>query len=416
MASSWRAKGWPRLLPINVVVSTNFRCNFRCLSCNVYERKVTELTADEWARVFESMGPTPTWMTFSGGEPFIRRDLPDIILSAIHHCQPAIVNIPTNGWYTRQVLAGVERICKSSPDTQLVINLSFDHHVPERHDVLRGAEGSWKRLIATYTGLRALDLPNLTVGVHTVVSDQNEDDFPEIAQGLARLGADSYIAEPAEERVELQTIATGISPRAAKFAVAAEAVLEVEDQAHGTVANMARALREEYYERVTSFLAGDNEAMPVCHAGFQSVHIVADGDVWSCCVLSRSFGNLRDNDFDFPRVWFSDAAEEFRDWMRERRCACPLANAAYTNLLAEPRSAGRIAAGVARGPGRRPPVGTAAGVAGAAGAASATGQPALVAAARHDGPGGEPRGRDEGRDQRGDQAGSGGQGGTSARS
>ena len=295
------------------------------------------------------MGQAPTWMTFSGGEPFLRGDLGTIICSAIEHCRPAIVNIPTNGWFTDRVLAGVEEICTTHPDTQLVINLSFDHHVPERHDTIRGAPGSWVRLMDTFAGLRALDLPNLTVGVHTVVSDRNEDDFPAVARGLAELGADSYIAEPAEERVELQTLDTGITPRSARFAAAAEAVLEAEQAASGTVAGMARSLRTEYYERVTRLLGGEADAMPVCHAGFLSVHVVADGDVWSCCVLARSFGNLRDADFDFPTVWFSEAAEEFRAWMRERRCACPLANAAYTSLLAEPGAAGRIAAGVVRG-------------------------------------------------------------------
>ncbi|HEX2047756.1 MAG TPA: radical SAM protein [Acidimicrobiales bacterium] len=333
-----------------MTISTNFRCNFKCQTCNVYDRKVKELEADEWAQVFKSMGTAPAWMTFSGGEPFLRKDLPDIIISAIETCHPVVVNIPTNGWFTERVLKGVERICAASPDTQLVINLSIDHHVPERHDTIRGAPGSWPRLMKTLTGLRALDLPNLTVGVHTVVSDKNEHDFPEISKGLAALGADSYIAEPAEERVELQTIGTGITPRSTTFATAAAAVLENEEEASGTVARMARSLRGEYYERVTRFLGGDAEAMPVCHAGFLSVHVVADGDVWSCCVLSRSFGNLRDHDFDFKKVWFSEAAEEFRTWMRERRCACPLANAAYTNMLAEPAAASRMAAGMVRRP------------------------------------------------------------------
>lgn len=312
----------------------------------MYERKVVELEAAEWAKVFESMGTAPAWMTFSGGEPFLRKDLPDIIISAIEICRPNIVNIPTNGWFTERVLKGVERICRASPETQLVINLSIDHHIPERHDEIRGAPGSWPRLMRTLTGLRALDLPNLTVGVHTVVSDKNQQDFPAISEGLAALGADSYIAEPAEERVELQTLNTGITPPGTAFAVAAAAVLKNEEAATGTVARMARSLRGEYYERVTRFLDGDEEAMPVCHAGFLSVHIGADGDVWSCCVLSRSFGNLRDVDFDFKKAWFSDKAEEFRTWMRERRCACPLANAAYTNMLAEPAAASRMAGGM----------------------------------------------------------------------
>ena len=293
-------------------------------------------------------------MTFSGGEPFLRGDLPDIIGSAVKHCRPAVVNIPTNGWFTDRVVNGVEKICTANPDIQLVVNLSVDHHIPERHDVLRGAAGSYDRLMNTLAGLRALGLTNLTVGVHTVVSNANVADFPEISQGLSKLGADSYIAEPAEERVELQTIGTGITPGGSGFARAAAAVRENEKAAQGAVAKMARSVRDEYYGRVVRFLDGDATAMPVCHAGFLSVHIGADGDVWSCCVLARSFGNLRDHDFDFRKVWFSPAAEEFRTWMRERRCACPLANAAYTNLLVEPGAASRIAVGLVRKPAKVP--------------------------------------------------------------
>jgi hypothetical protein len=39
--------------------------------------------------------------------------------------------------------------------------------------------------------------------------------------------------------------------------------------------------------------------------------------------------------------------------MRERRCSCPLANAAYTNMLAEPATAAKIAAGMVRAPERK---------------------------------------------------------------
>lgn len=311
---------------------------------------MVELNAEEWAQVFRSLGRAPMWMTFSGGEPFLRKDLPDIIGSAIEHCRPAIVNIPTNGWFTKRIVEGARRICTEHPDTQLVINLSLDHHVPHRHDEIRGVSGSWDHLMATLAAMRALELPNLTIGSHTVISRENDADFPAVAQGLAALGADSYIAECAEERVELQTMGTGIGPDPDRYARAAASVLEVDGASHGGVARIARAFRAEYYQRVTRYLGGDDEAMPVCHAGFLSCHIGADGDVWSCCVLARSLGNVRDTGFDFRKVWYSEAAYEFRQWMRERRCACPLANAAYTNLLVEPGAAARAAVSLVRPP------------------------------------------------------------------
>lgn len=348
LANRWRDSGRPRLLPINVTVSATFRCNFRCATCNVYERKVTELTPDEWARVFDSLGRAPAWLTFSGGEPFLKHGLVDLIAHAMDVCRPAVVNIPTNGWFTDRVLAGVEELCRAHPATQLVLNCSLDHHVPAAHDRIRGAAGSWERMMATLAGLRALDLANLTIGVHTVVSRANQDDFPAVAEGLARLDADSWIAECAEERVELGTIDSGITPDADRFAAAAEAVLEAERRARGVTARLARTLRVEYYRRVVRFLNGDAGAMPRCHAGFLSCQIGADGEVWSCCVLARRLGDLREHDLDFRRVWFSEEAEAFRSWMRTRRCACPLANAAYTNLLAERPAAARLVRGLVR--------------------------------------------------------------------
>lgn len=298
------------------------------------------------------MGRAPVWLTFSGGEPFLRGDLPEIVRSAVEACEPAIVNIPSNGWFTERIVQGAEKICSASPDTQLVVNLSIDNHVPARHDAIRGAPGSWDRLMNTLAGLRALRLANLTVGCHTVVSTENEQDFPETSEGLAQLGADSYIVEPAEERVELQTLAAHITPTAERFERAAKATLEVDRNSRGGVARMARALRGEYYQRVARLLDGDRNAMPVCHAGFLSTHIAADGEVWSCCVLARSFGNVRDTGLDFRRIWFSEQAEEFRAWMRERRCACPMANAAYTNMLVEPAAVVRVGTNMIRAPRR----------------------------------------------------------------
>ncbi|HEX8804909.1 MAG TPA: SPASM domain-containing protein, partial [Acidimicrobiales bacterium] len=181
---------------------------------------------------------------------------------------------------------------------------------------------------------------------------ENAEEAHDVVTGLAALGADSQIVEPAEERVELRTVGLGITPAAARFRRAADAAEAVghreRDRAAGGVARMVRALRTEYYDRATRLLAGDPAAMPVCHAGFLSTHIGAEGEVWSCCVLARRLGDLREADLDFRRVWFSDEAEEFRRWMRGRRCACPLANAAYTNLLVEPAALGRVAVELVR--------------------------------------------------------------------
>jgi MoaA/NifB/PqqE/SkfB family radical SAM enzyme len=336
------ALGWPRMRPVNVTVSTNFRCNSRCLTCNVYERPVDELSVEEWDRVFASLGRSARWFTFSGGEPFLRKDLADLIEAAWRRCRPTIVNIPTNGTYPERVVAVAERLSALfGTKTRLVLNVSLDA-VGERNDVIRGLKGDWEAANETFRRLKALVLPNVTVGIHTVISRHNVRDFPAIADALIALGPDQYIAEPAEERFELQTIGTGITPSPDDFD---RAIGHLEDRLrrredHGLPA-LTRAIRLVYYRLARETLRRNEQTIP-CYAGISSVHLAANGDVWACCTRARPLGNLREVGYDFRAIWRSDEASKERRSIKHRECACPLANAAYTSMLVDPGSLLRV--------------------------------------------------------------------------
>jgi MoaA/NifB/PqqE/SkfB family radical SAM enzyme len=335
------AFGLPRLRPINVTISTNFRCNSRCLTCNVYERPVDELTAQEWDRVFVSLGKAVTWFTFSGGEPFLRKDLPDIVESAWRRCRPSVINIPTNGTYPDRVLAAVERLLPVLRGTQLVINVSLDA-VGERNDVLRGLRGDYALATETFRRLKALEAPGLTVGIHSVISSHNVSDFPAISDALMALGPDQYIAEPAEERIELQTIGTGITPRSADFD---PAIGHLERRLKGRGGDglpaLTRAIRLVYYALARETIRRKEQVIP-CYAAIASAHIAPNGDVWGCCTKARPLGNLRQSGFDFDTIWRSPAATAERRDIKAGNCACPLANAAYTSILVDAGSLARV--------------------------------------------------------------------------
>src|SRR5260370_35181223 len=76
----------------------------------------------------------------------------------------------------RSLVEGTERLAREAPDAQIVINLSLDG-IGARHDELRGVRGNYTKLCATYAGLRQLRAPNLTIGIHTVVSRLNIAEF-----------------------------------------------------------------------------------------------------------------------------------------------------------------------------------------------------------------------------------------------
>jgi MoaA/NifB/PqqE/SkfB family radical SAM enzyme len=341
-------------LPLNITVSVSYRCNSRCKTCNVWLLPNDDLTLPEWDRVFESLGRAPYWFTFSGGEPTLRKDLPDMVASAYRHCRPGIINIPTNGIQCKVIPGRIERVLRAAPKSEVIINLSLDG-VGRDHDEIRGVRGNWSHAMSTYAALKELQqqYSHLTVGVHTVISTFNVDSFPQLCEFVQReLKPDSFITEIAEERVELDTVGLGITPTAEKYTVAIDSLLESMRDAHLTgVAEVTQAFRRRYYEIVKRTLREQRQVIP-CMAGVASAQIAPNGDVWTCCVRAQSMGNLRDHDYDFGTVWKTGKAEQLRRSIKAGECYCPLANAAYTNMLMHGPTVARVAADVGRSRGR----------------------------------------------------------------
>jgi len=344
--------GRPLMLPVNITVSVSYRCNSRCKTCNVWLFPNDDFTVEEYDRTFASLGQAPYWFTFSGGEPTLRKDLPDIIASAYRHCKPGIINIPTNGIQDKQIPGRIEQVVQACPEAEVIVNLSLDG-VGERHDEVRGVRGNFARAMRTYAALKDLQTRyrNLTLGVHTVISNFNIDAFPEICAFVQReLKPDSYITEIAEERVELDTVGLGITPTVEKYTVAIDTLVEsLRDKPFHGVSRVTQAFRLQYYELVKRTLREHRQVIP-CMAGVASAQIAPNGDVWTCCVRAESIGNLRDYDYDFGAVWRTARANELRRSIKAGECYCPLANASYTNMLTHVPTLIKVATNVARRP------------------------------------------------------------------
>jgi len=340
----YRRTGWPEMLPLNLTLSPSPKCNSRCLTCNIWMKREDELTLDEWDKVLASLGRAPYWFTISGGEPLMYPHVVDLARLAYQHCRPGVINIPTNGILS-SIPERVELIARSCPDSQLIINLSLDG-VGEKHDLIRGFPGNFKKLEQRLGQLLALRerLGNLTIGIHSVISTFNMGDVDELITYADRSGADQFITEIAEPRVELDTVGLPITPGTADYAKAIDRVIEyVEGKRFKGMARFTEALRIEYYKLVKRILDEQDQVID-CYAGWVSAHIYSDGTVWPCCVRADDLGNLRDHGYDFKKIWFGRKIKEVRRSIAAKECHCTLANASYTNLLQDMPTLARLGA------------------------------------------------------------------------
>jgi MoaA/NifB/PqqE/SkfB family radical SAM enzyme len=330
----FRKLNFPKILPLNLTVSVSYRCNSRCKTCNVWKKKTNEFSLEEFDKTFASLKKAPYWLVLSGGEPFLRHDLVDICSSAYHHIEPGIINIPTNGILYNTIPKKVEEILNNCPESQIIVNLSVDG-IGEDHDLIRGIPGNFEKSMKTYDALSALDYPNFSLGIHTVISRFNVHKIPQIYNFFKEKHPDSYITEIAEERVELDTIGANISPTPEEYEESIDFLINaVTHQKYSRISRVTQAFRIEYYNHVKKMLKQHQQIIP-CNAGIASAHIAPDGDVWTCCIRADPVGNLRDVDYDFKKIWFNDRARKQRASIKNKECCCPLANAHYTNMLCD---------------------------------------------------------------------------------
>lgn len=342
---AFRALGFPRALPINLTVSVTYACPSRCRTCNIWKKRARNLSVEEYRRVFESLGDAVQWATLSGGDQFLRADLPEIARAVREILRPSVINIPMNGILTHRIEELLPDIAKATKGSQLILNFSLDD-LGGRHDDLRGHRKNFEKVEAMFRFAKGLQCTHshMVIGIHTVVSRHNVDRLPEIAEALKRWQPDSYITEVAEERVELGTVGESISPDPDAYDRAAKFLMRQirQGRSRHPVGRLVESFRLEYYDLARRVLRERVQVIP-CYGGWASAQLAPDGEVWGCCVRAESFGNVRDYGLNFGRVWASAAADRFRDSVRACECACPLANAAYTNLLLSPRSLLRVA-------------------------------------------------------------------------
>src|SRR5258706_6407523 len=99
------ALGRPLALPLNLTISVSYRCNSRCKTCNVWQRPNDDFTIEEYDKTFASVGRDAYWFTFSGGEPTLRKDLPEMAKAPHRNGLPGATKIPPTGSQRKITLA-----------------------------------------------------------------------------------------------------------------------------------------------------------------------------------------------------------------------------------------------------------------------------------------------------------------------
>jgi MoaA/NifB/PqqE/SkfB family radical SAM enzyme len=177
-----------------VTSTCNLRCGFCCYAEHLNTTRDIPL---EHLQTLARTAPPFRALLVSGGEPFLRRDL-DQVLAAFTARDVEAISIPTNGWYDDRTLATLGRFLAADARTIVNLSVSVDGFAPF-HDRVRGRTGSFERLCRTLRRLEPLQAahPNLRVRLNTVVTAGNVGDVRALVDWCAATfpGLDEHALE-----------------------------------------------------------------------------------------------------------------------------------------------------------------------------------------------------------------------------
>ena len=135
----------PRLLTYIVT----FTCNARCVMCDSWRKPNEDLSLAELDRIFAQL-PQLDAVRLSGGEPFVRKDLPEIVELVRGRLSPLLLHITSNGFLSDRIVQLCETRDRSLP-LQLLISIDG---VGDKHDRVRGIAHAYDRAICLIHNVR----------------------------------------------------------------------------------------------------------------------------------------------------------------------------------------------------------------------------------------------------------------------
>ncbi|MBE6817019.1 MAG: radical SAM protein [Ruminococcaceae bacterium] len=287
---------------LNGTVIVTYRCNARCTMCNRYKAPSTpeeEITLDTIKKL-----PPMYFTNITGGEPFIRTDLKDIVRELYKKSDRIVIS--TNGFFTDRIID----LCEEFPEVGIRISIEG---LEDTNNAIRGLDDGFNK---GYTTLKKLvEMHHPDVGFGMTVQDANAKDLVPLYKlsdemhmefATASLHNSFYFVEAKNIIHDRQMVAENFE----------ELINEL------LKSNEPKKWFRAYFNHgLINYIYGQKRLLP-CDMAFDTFFIDPYGDVMPCNGTKEKevMGNLTEQDWD--TLWNSEQAEKVREKVRhcDRQC------------------------------------------------------------------------------------------------
>ena len=288
---------------LNGTVIVTYRCNARCNMCNRYKKPSKpeeELTVETIKKL-----PQMYFTNITGGEPFIREDLGDIVRELYKKSDRIVIS--TNGFFTDRII----KLCEEFPNVGIRISIEG---LEETNNKIRGLEDGFNKGYTTLKKLVEMNHPD--VGFGMTVQDENAKDLVELYKLSDKMNMEFATASLHNSFyfVEAKNIIKDRPMVAKEFEGLINELLK---------SNSPKKWFRAYFNMGLINYIHDNQRLLPCEAGLVNFFVDPYGEIYPCNGLEDKFwkesmGNIRQSG-SFYEIWHSEQAEKIRQKVRN----CP---------------------------------------------------------------------------------------------
>lgn len=288
--------------PTDASIILTYRCPMRCKMCNIWkyptDRK-EEIKASDLVTL-----PKLKFINLTGGEPFIREDLAEIVEECYKHTDRIVIS--TSGWFEDRVIA----LAKKFPNIGIRISIEG---LSQKNDELRGHAGGFDKGLRTLLTLKQMGVKD--IGFGCTVSNNNSKDMLSLYQLSLSLGLEFATASFHNSYYfhKDDNVVTNKDEVCGDFEQLIEWQLKEKSPKSW--------FRAFFNMGLINYIEGGRRMLP-CEAGTANFFIDPWGEVFPCNGLEEkywkdSMGNIHEAPFD--EIWNSERAQK----VREKVACCP---------------------------------------------------------------------------------------------
>ena len=338
-------------LPSYFIFYPTSRCNLKCSHCFYYDslnKKFNEITVDELDKITSTMDPI-LHLILTGGEPYLRHDLDQIVKIFYKNTKVPIISIPSNGWYLDKMDKQINNMMKWCPELTLNQQISIDG-IGEDHNNIRmdkkvkGDDNSFEKAIKTIDHLKTIQkvYERINIGIIITFTNENQNKFKSIIKEIYSLVEPDNISINLVRGDPRQKVNLNLDLNLYRESVKFRDNLFYQKKMSGLtrfkgnkLATAGRVMLNELVNKTHE----ENKYITPCYAGNLSGVMYPEGDVYPCEILDKThkIGNIRDFDLDFRKLWLSQKAKEEVKFIRKTKCFCTHECFNTVNILFNPK-------------------------------------------------------------------------------